>query len=294
VRLTEEQIHSRFDFPADGLQCRPFSGELKMHSALVDIGANLGHDSFDPDLPAVVERARLAGIAHIIVTGTTLASTSKALRLTEQFTGLSATAGVHPHEAQHSSAEEFEQIKMLATHPAVKAVGETGLDFNRDYSPRPVQEKIFTRQLELASTLNKPVFLHQRDAHQRFYPILKEYRDLLPANGVVHCFTGSREELYAYLDMDMYIGITGWICDERRGSHLLPLIKDIPADRLLLETDAPYLLPRSLKPKPASRRNEPAWLVEVLDTVARCSEKSPALIAEQTSANAVRLFGLQL
>jgi len=265
-----------------------------MRAALVDIGANLGHDSFDQDLPEVLERAKQAGIEHIIVTGTSLTSTSKALALTERFTGLSATAGVHPHEAQHCSMEEFSQIAELATDSRVKAVGETGLDFNRDYSPRPLQEKLFAQQLELACMLGKPVFLHQRDAHERFYPMLKEYRDQLQAGGVVHCFTGTKEELYDYLDMDMYIGITGWICDERRGKHLLPLIRDIPADRLLLETDAPYLLPRSLKPKPASRRNEPAWLIEVLDTVTRCAEKPGAVIAEQTRANAIRLFALEL
>jgi len=265
-----------------------------MHSALVDIGANLGHDSFDQDLPEVLKRAQQAGIEHIIVTGTSLVSTSKALELTERFAGLSATAGVHPHEAQHCGTEEFAQIAQLAADPRVKAVGETGLDFNRDFSPRPLQEKLFARQLELACTLLKPVFLHQRDAHERFHPMLREYRDLLHAGGVVHCFTGNRDELYDYLDMDMYIGITGWICDERRGKHLLPLIKDIPADRLLLETDAPYLLPRSLKPKPASRRNEPAWLVEVLNMIALCAEKPAAIVASETRANAERLFGLNL
>ncbi len=265
-----------------------------MHSALVDIGANLGHDSFDQDLPEVLERAQKAGVEHIIVTGTSLTSTSKALELTDKFAGLSATAGVHPHEAQHCSTEEFEQIARLATDPRVKAVGETGLDFNRDYSPRPLQEKLFARQLELACTLGKPVFLHQRDAHERFHPMLREYRDLLHAGGVVHCFTGTRDELYDYLDMDMYIGITGWICDERRGEHLLPLIKDIPADRLLLETDAPYLLPRSLRPKPANRRNEPARLVEVLNRIALCAEKSADVVAAETRDNAIRLFGLQL
>jgi len=267
---------------------------MPMPYPLVDIGANLGHDSFDRDLPEVLERAQHAGVEHIIVTGTSLTSTSKALELTEKFAGLSATAGVHPHEALHCSYEEWEQIARLATDSRIKAVGETGLDFNRDYSPRPLQEKLFARQLELACTLGKPVFLHQRDAHERFHPILKEYRDQLHGGGVVHCFTGTREELYDYLDMDMYIGITGWICDERRGKHLLPLIKEIPADRLLLETDAPYLLPRSLRPKPTSRRNEPAWLLEVLNTVARCAERPVAVIAAETHANAVRLFGLQL
>ncbi len=259
---------------------------------LIDIGANLGHDSFDHDLNEVMQRAADAGIAQILVTGTSLSSTLKALEICSRFDNLALTAGVHPHEAMHCSADEFKQICELATDSRVKAVGETGLDFNRNYSPHPIQEKLFARQLELACAVNKPVFLHQRDAHSRFHPILKEYRDLLLKGGVVHCFTGTREELFDYLDMDMYIGITGWLCDERRGRHLLPLIKDIPADRLLLETDAPYLLPRSLQPKPASRRNEPAFLVEVLHTVAQCTEKDARQIAAETHNNANRLFGL--
>ncbi|MDP1756906.1 MAG: TatD family hydrolase, partial [Pseudohongiella sp.] len=196
-----------------------------------------------------------------------------------------------PHEAAHADADTLKGIRALLNNPLVRAVGETGLDFNRDYSPRPDQERVFTEHLLMAVEIGKPVFLHQRDAHSRFYPILKEFRDQL-CGGVVHCFTDEKTALYDYLDMDMYIGITGWICDERRGQHLLELVKDIPHDRLLLETDAPYLLPRSLRPKPKSRRNEPAWLTEVLNTVARYTERSPAAIAEETTANARRLFGI--
>lgn len=261
-----------------------------MKISLVDIGANLGHESFDHDLPEVMQRAVAAGLVHQLVTGTTLAASHKALSLCHQYPNLSATAGIHPHEAAHADADTLRGIRALLDDPLVRAVGETGLDFNRDYSPRPVQESVFAEHLLMAVQTGKPVFLHQRDAHSRFYPILKDYRDQL-AGGVVHCFTDEKTALYDYLDMDMYIGITGWICDERRGQHLLELVKDIPHDRLLLETDAPYLLPRSLRPKPKSRRNEPAYLTEVLHTVAHFCERSPALIAEETTANARRLFG---
>ncbi len=271
-----------------------FEQTAARHQGLVDIGANLGHESFDADLDQVLLRARQAGVEHIIVTGSSVSSTQKALLLARQHPQLSLTAGVHPHEAQQCSEEDKARIEELAREPLVKAVGEAGLDFHRDFSPRPVQEKIFAWQLELACQLDKPLFLHQRDAHERFLPMLRDYRDALHKGGVVHCFTGSREELYAYLDMDMYIGITGWICDERRGRHLLPLIADIPAERLLLETDAPYLLPRTLRPKPATRRNEPAWLPEVLRTVADCAGKPAALVAQQTRSNAQRLFQLDL
>jgi len=261
-----------------------------MNFPLIDIGANLGHESFDHDLTEVISRAVAAGVVHHLVTGTTLIASQKALNLCHQFTNMSATAGIHPHEAAHADAETLRGIRELLDDPLIRAVGETGLDFNRDYSPRPVQETIFAEHLLMAVHSGKPVFLHQRDAHARFYPILKDYRDQL-VGGVVHCFTDEKSALYDYLDLDMYIGITGWICDERRGHHLLELVKDIPHDRLLLETDAPYLLPRSLRPKPKSRRNEPAYLTEVLQTVARFCERSPALIAEETTANARRLFG---
>lgn len=260
---------------------------------LIDIGANLGHESFARDFDAVIERAQNAGIQHLLVTGTTASASQHAVEIAQRLPSLlSATAGMHPHEAQHCDNEAFAQISELARLPIVRAVGETGLDFNRDYSPRDIQERVFAQHLALACEIDKPVFLHQRDAHSRFLPILKEYRDALHSHGVVHCFTGERHELYDYLDLDMYIGITGWVCDERRGHHILEFLKDIPQERLLLETDAPYLLPRSIRPRPKSRRNEPHYLTEVLRTVAEAVGRSPMEVAEQTSANAQRLFHL--
>jgi TatD DNase family protein len=263
------------------------------HAPLIDIGANLGHESFAADLDDVLERASVAGLVHMLVTGTTADASARAIALAEKYPALlSATSGVHPHEAQHCDAEAFSRIRAQASHASVKAIGETGLDFNRDFSPRPQQEKVFELHLELAATTGKPVFLHQRDAHSRFLPILKTYRDALVAGGVVHCFTGEKHELYDYLDLDMHIGITGWICDERRGAHMLEFLHDIPAGRLLLETDAPYLLPRTLRPKPKSRRNEPALLREVLRVAAQAMQKGTTEIAQQTTANARRLFAL--
>ena len=262
-------------------------------AALIDIGANLGHKSFQHDLDTVLDEARSAAIEHIIVTGTDLDSVARAMQLAQTYPGyLTMTAGFHPHVASEFDEQASQAIRQYLADPRVVAVGETGLDFNRNYSPREQQEQAFNRHLELAAECNKPVFLHQRDAHDSFYAILKSCRSQL-AGGVVHCFTDTREALYHYLDLDMYIGITGWICDERRGRELQGLIADVPADRLLLETDAPYLLPRSLKPAPQSRRNEPKYLLEVLAMVARCSGRSAENIARETSANARRLFGLK-
>ncbi|HBN15279.1 MAG: hydrolase TatD [Gammaproteobacteria bacterium] len=262
-----------------------------MNLQLIDIGANLGHESFDHDLEDVLQRAHAAGLVHYLVTGTTLPASQKALALCKKWPDMSATAGIHPHEAQHADADVLAGIRELLGDPLVKAVGETGLDFNRDFSPRPAQERVFAEHLAMAVDTGKPVFLHQRDAHDRFLPILKEFRDQL-SGGVVHCFTDQRQALYDYLDLDMHIGITGWICDERRGAHLHEFVRDIPADRLLLETDAPYLLPRSLRPRPKTRRNEPAWLPEVLRVVAEHCQRPVEQVAAETTANARRLFKL--
>jgi len=170
-------------------------------------------------------------------------------------------------------------------------MGECGLDFDRDLSPRPAQEASFEAQLELAVALKLPVFLHERGAHDRFVAILARRRPQLP-RAVVHCFTGSARELDAYLALDLHIGITGWICDDRRGTHLRELIRIIPPERLMLETDAPFLLPPSLRSQVPSRRNEPAHLVHVLRSVADSLREDTASIATRTTANARRFFGL--
>lgn len=259
---------------------------------LVDIGANLSHDSFRDDLEQVLEAAQHHGIEHIMVTGTSVESSREALQLSEQYPGfLAATAGIHPHEADTCTSEALEALKQLAGNDLVKACGETGLDYFRDFSPRPGQREAFAAQLQQAVELNMPVFLHQRDGHADFMDILREYRNALP-RAVVHCFTGTEAELRDYLELDMHIGITGWICDERRGHHLHECIGLIPENRLMLETDAPYLLPRTISPKPASRRNEPANLVHVLETAAACLGKDKKLLAEQTSMTARDFFTL--
>jgi TatD DNase family protein len=177
----------------------------------------------------------------------------------------------------------------LARQPEVVAVGECGLDYFRNFSPREAQLDAFAKQLELAATVAKPVFLHQRDAHDDFMNVLRRYRERL-AGGVAHCFTAGMDEAREYLDLDLYLGITGWICDERRGHHLREVVKHIPVERLLIETDAPYLLPRDLKPKPQSRRNEPMYLPHVLAAIAEARGESVEKLAEITTHNALTLF----
>ena len=253
---------------------------------MIDIGANLTHSSFRDDLEAVVARARGAGVSTLIVTGTTVEESREAAELAERL-DLHSTVGIHPHHAKDFQGTA--ELRQIARHPRVVAIGECGLDFNRNYSPHPAQEDCFTAQIELGLSLQKPLFLHSRDAHPRFSEILRNFKI---KSAVAHCFTGERDELRAYLDLGLYIGITGWICDERRGKHLLELVREIPRDRLLLETDSPYLTPRDMKPQPKARRNEPAFLPHILKTVARALGRPAEEVAAETTRNAHALFGL--
>lgn len=262
---------------------------------LIDIGVNLTHPSFAEQRPALLERAYAAGIQQMLLTGTSLDESQHALELCRQLDEgaehLFSTAGIHPHDASSWNSDSYSELKALLADPRVLAVGECGLDFNRDFSPRPQQEMVLEQQLALAVELQLPVFLHERDADERLLAILRHYRDQLPA-AVVHCFTGEKRALFNYLDRDLHIGITGWICDERRGSHLHPLVKEIPRGRLMLESDAPFLLPRSLRPKPKNGRNEPAFLFEVLREVALHRGESEQDLAAHSSACAQDFFKL--
>ncbi|WP_159016928.1 TatD family hydrolase [Cognatiluteimonas profundi] len=259
---------------------------------LIDIGANLGHDSFDHDLDAVLQRARDAGVVQLVVTGASREGSPRALELARQHPGfLYATAGVHPHHASEYTDECDAELRALHAHPQVVAVGECGLDYYRDLSPRPAQRRAFERQLQIAVDTRKPLFLHQRDAHADFMAVMRNFQGQL-GPVVVHCFTGSRAELFEILDQDWHVGITGWLCDERRGQHLRELVPHIPAQRLMIETDAPYLLPRTVKPQPAHRRNEPMYLAHIAGELARDRGEDVAVTAAQTTANARAFFGL--
>ena len=261
---------------------------------LVDIGLNLAHDSFDHDRGEVVAGAVAAGVTRMVITGSTLESTRRALEIVRSAPErYRCTAGIHPHHAREFPDECLPQLRELVARPEVGAAGECGLDYFRNFSPHEDQERVFRLQLELAVEAGKPVFLHQRDGHDAFMAILRDYLPRL-RGGVAHCFTGDGRELRDYLDAGLAIGITGWICDERRGQHLRELVKLIPLDRLMIETDAPYLLPRDLHPKPSHRRNEPRFLPHILRTIASCRGEEPATVAAATTANAVGFFGFEV
>ena len=250
-----------------------------MQYALVDIGANLAHDSFDDDRDAVLQRAEAAGVSRIVVTGSSDDSNQQAARLAQDHPGvLYSTAGVHPHHASDYTDDSDALIRKLAAAGSAVAVGECGLDYFRNFSPREAQLAAFRSQLDIAAETGLPVFLHQRDAHDDFVEVLEPMLPKL-SRAVAHCFTGEHESLREYLAMGLYIGVTGWICDERRGTHLREIVPIVPDDRLMIETDAPYLLPRTI-------------LTEVLRAVAEARRQTDEHVARITTENAERFFGI--
>lgn len=259
---------------------------------MIDIGANLADASFDADRVTVLERAWSAGLEHIVLTGSSRQSNQRAQDIRKLDTQrLSATAGLHPHHAASWSDALSADIQSLADQQAIVAVGECGLDYFRDLADRGDQRRAFVAQLDIAVATRLPVFLHQRDAHADFLAILHEYREHL-VDCVVHCFTDTADALADYLALDCHVGITGWICDERRGTHLLNCVGSIPADRLMVETDAPYLLPRTLRPRPKSRRNEPMHLPLVIETLAAARSEPAQTVIESTTQTARQFFRL--
>jgi TatD DNase family protein len=257
---------------------------------IIDIGINLTHRSFDRDREAVVSAAEEAGVSPLIITGVSVKDSRKALEYAALFPGkLYTTAGVHPHDAKTCGPATLDGLRELAAQDAVVAIGECGLDYNRDFSPRPVQREWFEKQAALAVELGMPLFLHEREASEDFCAILHSCG---VTKAVVHCFTGTEAELERYLEIGAYIGITGWICDERRGQALRSLVRKIPADRLLIETDAPFLIPRDLGKQVKGSRNEPRFLRHIAGVIARCQDKDEAELCRETRDNTRRFFGI--
>ncbi|OKY27015.1 TatD family hydrolase [Thalassotalea sp. PP2-459] len=261
---------------------------------MIDIGVNLTNARFDKDRADIILRAKANNVSAMLVTGTNVAESQQALTLCQQYPEyLSCTAGVHPHDADHVIDNYLEQLRELSTHESVKAIGECGLDFNRNFSTPENQQRVFSQQLALAADVQLPVFLHQRDAFDSWLAIIKPFINKIPAF-VTHCFTGNETEVKQCLAHDMYIGITGWLCDERRGSELRAAVKHIPLERLMIETDAPYLTPRTIRPKPKSSRNEPSYLPYVVKALAEITGYSEQTIIEYSVENSRYVFNLEL
>ena len=259
----------------------------------MDIAVNLIGSSLEKDIQRVVEDAAAQSVSSMVVIGSHIQESEQAIDLCEQFPRqLYCTAGVHPHHASEWQTDSAELLRKLTLSPSVIAVGECGLDYNRDFSPRDMQRKAFAEQLALAVELKMPVLMHERDAHDDFLAILKEYRSELPA-ALLHCFTGNKQSLDAYIELDIYLGVTGWVCDERRGQELALLVPYIPNDRILIETDSPYLLPRSMRPKPKSSKNEPKYLPYIAQYVADLRQQEVNEFAAISYRNSRRFFGLE-
>lgn len=259
---------------------------------MIDIGVNLTNARFDKDRDALILRAKTTGISAMLVTGTNVAESQKAAELSAQYANyLYTTAGVHPHDADNVSDNYLDEIRALTKKKSVKAIGECGLDFNRNFSAPKQQERVFAEQIALAAELQLPLFLHQRDAFAPWFQLLSPYLTKVPAM-ISHCFTGNGDELDQCLSAGMYIGITGWVCDERRGKSLQALIPSIPLNRLMIETDAPYLTPRTIRPKPKSSRNEPSYLPYVVEKLAELYQCSAQDVINASSDNARHVFNL--
>ena len=281
---------------------------------LFDCCLNLTHNSFNQDRAELLTRAHDTGVDYALVCGADLDDSAKGIALarshsrshsSEEGVQLFTTAGVHPHHAKEWNDDSAEKLISICQEnkDIVAAVGETGLDYARNYSTPQQQKLAFSQQLQVAEQLKLPIFLHQREAHDDFYQILKDYADKLPTM-LVHCFTGQRDELLAYVELGCYIGITGWFCDERRGEHLSDLISLIPAERLIVETDSPYLIPRTLKAKLKTQnkvnlkhklnRNEPAYLPHLVEVLAKQLGQQAEELAQQTLLNTFSFLQLPL
>ena len=266
--------------------------EITTEFECIDIGANLTSKKFKNDLENVLAESAAAGLSQIVLTGSSEQNSVESSKICQRHPGfLYSTAGIHPHDAStYDPVRTTKTLEDLFRLDHVVAVGECGLDFNRDFSPRDKQRDCFAAHLELASNNGLPLFLHERDAFDTFYSMMKEARGQI-SRAVVHCFTGSLENAKAYLDLDLHLGISGWICDERRGKHLRDVVKEIPVNRLMLETDCPYLAPRDYRPRIS--RNEPKYLPHILKTVAECRGQPAKELAAEILKTTKSFFGIE-
>jgi len=256
---------------------------------LFDSHCHLEDRAFDKDIDEVIHRMHAAGVDSAMTVGTTLDQCIKGIAIAESIPGVYASVGIHPHDAKDCSENVLNRLIDLSNSPSVLAWGEIGLDFNRMYSPRNVQEKWLIRQLEISGTLNLPVIFHERDSNGRLIEIIKTHFEN-GRNGVVHCFSGTKNELQQYLDLGLYIGITGIVTLKERGEPLRKLVHLIPEDRILCQTVAPYLTPTPERNH--SRRNEPAFVRSVLLKLAEVRKEDPEHLAEKAWINTCRLYGV--
>jgi TatD DNase family protein len=257
---------------------------------IFDSHCHLDDKSFRKDLDQVIKRANAAGIARMMTIGINGRTSALAVSLAHSHDEIYASVGVHPHDVKNCNHSIIQDLKDLAKNTKVRAWGEIGLDFNRMYSPRKDQEMWFEKQLEIAGELPLPMIFHERDSNGLFLEILKNHNPNA-IKGVVHCFSGTQNELDQYLSLGLHIGITGILTIKSRGRRLRQQAITIPADRLLVETDAPYLVPAPEKNR--IRRNEPAFVKSVLMKLAEVRNEEPQQLADIVWRNTCRLYGLK-
>jgi len=267
-----------------------------MNKNYIDIGIGLTNKQFRNEINSTIKRAVEANVSTMIMTGTSLKNSIESLKIAKQNEGVVfATAGIHPHNAKEYNGDTKSKLKQMLSDSKTVSVGECGLDFDRDFSPRPIQETCFRAHLELAIETQKPLFLHERAAFEKFNGIISEYSNELPL-GVVHCFTSDMKAVKTYLDHGFYIGFTGAVSDARRFSHLKDVVNYVPIDRLMIETDAPFMLPKNVPSEMLNvrhkRRNEPAFLPYVAETVAEFKNLTTEEVMKETTKNSKMFFGI--
>ena len=260
-----------------------------MHE-IADIACNFTSERFNKDLDEVIKRAIANKITKFGLICSRMSDLNKLLKIYQQYSkSMFYTIGVHPHHANEINDDYLKKLKNVITTNNPHAIGETGLDFFRNLSTYEEQIYVFEEQIKIAIDTNKPLFLHQRDSHDDFIKILRKYSSDI-SKAVVHCFTGTQGQLDDYLELDCYIGITGWICDEKRNVELRKAIKKIPLEKLMIETDCPYLIPKNLVEKPKNNRNEPTNLNHIINEIAVLMEIDIDILRKQTFENTINYF----
>ena len=260
-----------------------------MHE-VADIACNFTNERFDKDLDEVINRAKTNKITKFGLICSRLSDLDRLLEIYNQYSkDMFFTIGVHPHHANEINDKYLKNLKEAVINNNPHAIGETGLDFFRNLSTYDEQIYAFEEQIKIAIDTNKPLFLHQRDSHDDFIKILKKYSSDI-SKAVVHCFTGTQQQLDDYLELDCYIGVTGWICDKKRNVELRKTIKNIPLEKLMVETDCPYLIPKNLVEKPKNNRNEPTNLNHIINEIAVLMEIDIDILRKQTFKNTINYF----
>lgn len=256
--------------------------------AWFDAGVNLLDSRFN--IAEVVTASIANNVTKLCVITTHPNEWERAAKLAAEYPEhVCYTVGVHPHNAKDVTDSHWSQLREAAQQPGVVAIGECGLDFNRNFSPPETQLFVFKQQLAIAADLQLPVYLHERDAFAEQIDCLRPIVTNL-SGGIAHCFTGTTSQMQAYLDLGLYIGVTGWVCDDKRGQDLRDAILTLPTDRLILETDAPYLYPKTRKPR--QRHNQPAFLPFIGEAVAQMRGQKASELEKSSYANTIRLFDL--